>query len=574
MFKLFAQYAKKYKIEIILAPIFKIFEAVFGLITPFIVKNIIDNGINGDGGVNYIIEQGLILLALAVVGFAMTMVCQYLSIRVATNYGYILRNKLYEKINSFSYKELDTLTTSRLETNISNDLIATQNALMMMLRLAIRAPFIVVGALILSIFIAPNLCWIFLLGGVLLGLIIFLIGFISIPYNSKIQAGMDDLTKIGEDNLTGARIVRAFNKQDYERERFTYKTASVQQISERLSRFSSLSNPLNLLVINSCIILILYLGAINVSEGTLSQGDIVSLVNYMFQISAAIVVVANLIVIFAKGSSCAKRINEVFATETTLKVGNEKIDESELIKIEFKDVSFAYNKDASPAVTNINLTLLEGKTYGLIGGTGAGKTTLMYLMNHFYDVSDGHIYFQNKDIQNLSFKSVNENIAIVSQNPVLFRGTIKSNLKFANEDASDELMFKSLEIAQCLDVVEAKGGLEAKVNQGGKNFSGGQRQRLTIARSLCKNSRVLVLDDASSALDFKTDFNLRKAIKDKLKDKLIIYVSQRVSSIKDCDEIIVMEKGEIKGVGSHDELIKNCEAYRHICLSQNVEVQA
>lgn len=572
MFKLFAKYAKDYKLEIVLAPIFKIFEAVFGLITPLIVKNIVDKGINGDGGVNYVLIQGLILLILAIVGFLMTMVCQYFSIKVATNYAYILRNELYKKINSFSYREIDKFTPSKLETNLSNDLIATQNALMMMLRLAIRAPFIVIGALILSIFIAPSMAWIFLVGGVLLGLIIFIIGFVSIPYNLKVQSNVDELTKISDDNLTGARIVRAFNKSNYEKERYFVTSDTIQKISERLAKISSLSNPLNLLVINTCIVLILYLGSINVDSGSLTQGDIVSLVNYMSQISAAIVVVANLIVIFSKGSSCAKRINEVLSSSSSLVVGNKKVELDKKISIEFKNVNFAYNKDSKLSLENINLILQEGKTYGIIGGTGAGKTTLINLINHFYDVDSGQIYFQGKNIQEYSFENLNKNISLVSQNPVLFTGTIMSNLKFGNQNANLDLIEKSIKIAQCEDVVDSKGGLEGLINQEGKNLSGGQRQRLTIARALCKDARVVILDDASSALDFKTDFNLRKAIKDNLSDRLIIYVSQRVSSIKDCDEIIVLEKGKIAGIGNHQTLVKDCLAYQDICLSQNVEV--
>ena len=572
MFKLFAKYAKDYKLEIVLAPIFKIFEAVFGLITPLIVKNIIDKGINGDGGVNYVLIQGLVLLILAIVGFLMTMVCQYFSIKVATNYAYILRNELYKKINSFSYREIDKFTPSKLETNLSNDLIATQNALMMMLRLAIRAPFIVIGALILSIFIAPSMAWIFLVGGVLLGLIIFIIGFVSIPYNLKVQSNVDELTKISDDNLTGARIVRAFNKSNYEKERYFVTSDTIQKISERLAKISSLSNPLNLLVINTCIVLILYLGSINVDSGSLTQGDIVSLVNYMSQISAAIVVVANLIVIFSKGSSCAKRINKVLSSSSSLVVGNKEVELDKKISIEFKNVNFAYNKDSKLSLENINLILQEGKTYGIIGGTGAGKTTLINLINHFYDVDSGQIYFQGKNIQEYSFENLNKNISLVSQNPVLFTGTIMSNLKFGNQNANLDLIEKSIKIAQCEDVVDSKGGLEGLINQEGKNLSGGQKQRLTIARALCKDARVVILDDASSALDFKTDFNLRKAIKDNLSDRLIIYVSQRVSSIKDCDEIIVLEKGKIVGIGNHQTLVKDCLAYQDICLSQNVEV--
>ena len=292
----------------------------------------------------------------------------------------------------------------------------------------------------------------------------------------------------------------------------------------------------------------------------------------MSQISAAIVVVANLIVIFSKGSSCAKRINKVLSSSSSLVVGNKEVELDKKISIEFKNVNFAYNKDSKLSLENINLILQEGKTYGIIGGTGAGKTTLINLINHFYDVDSGQIYFQGKNIQEYSFENLNKNISLVSQNPVLFTGTLMSNLKFGNQNANLDLIEKSIKIAQCEDVVDSKGGLEGLINQEGKNLSGGQKQRLTIARALCKDARVVILDDASSALDFKTDFNLRKAIKDNLSDRLIIYVSQRVSSIKDCDEIIVLEKGKIVGIGNHQTLVKDCLAYQDICLSQNVEV--
>lgn len=568
MIKIFARYSKSYTLYIILAPIFKIFEAIFGLIVPLVIKDIIDKGIDGDLGVNYIINEGLILLALAIVGFLMTMVCQILSVKVSAEYAYAIRNDLYKKINTFSYKELDEFTASSLQTRLSSDIIQTQNAFAMMLRLAIRAPFIVVGSVIMSIIISPSLSWIFLVSGVLLGLIIFIIGFIAIPYNTKIQKNLDLETNIVDDNLTGARIVRAFNKEKYETNRFFKITGNIQQISTRLAKISSLSNPLNTIVVNFALMAILYLGAINISTDTLTQGAIVSLVNYMNQIAAAIVVVANLIVIFSKGSSSAKRLWQVIDAKSSLIVGNLNFNKDDRVKIEFDNVSFKYNKDSSYSLENFSYHFEEGKTYGIIGGTGSGKTTLINLICHFYDPSVGQILLNNKRIEEYKESSILENIGLVQQNPVLFSGSIESNLKFGKKDATKEEMEKAISLAQGENILESKGSLDALINQGGKNLSGGQRQRLAIARAFVKNPKILILDDSSSALDFKTDFNLRKAIKDNFKKQLVIFVSQRVNSIKDADEILVLEKGKLIASGKHNELLESSKVYKDFYLSQ------
>ena len=568
MIKIFARYSKSYTLYIILAPIFKIFEAIFGLIVPLVIKDIIDKGIDGDLGVNYIINEGLILLALAIVGFLMTMVCQILSVKVSAEYAYAIRNDLYKKINTFSYKELDEFTASSLQMRLSSDIIQTQNAFAMMLRLAIRAPFIVVGSVIMSIIISPSLSWIFLVSGVLLGLIIFIIGFIAIPYNTKIQKNLDLETNIVDDNLTGARIVRAFNKEKYETNRFFKITGNIQQISTRLAKISSLSNPLNTIVVNFALMAILYLGAINISTDTLTQGAIVSLVNYMNQIAAAIVVVANLIVIFSKGSSSAKRLWQVIDAKSSLIVGNLNFNKDDRVKIEFDNVSFKYNKDSSYSLENFSYHFEEGKTYGIIGGTGSGKTTLINLICHFYDPSVGQILLNNKRIEEYKESSILENIGLVQQNPVLFSGSIESNLKFGKKDATKEEMEKAISLAQGENILESKGSLDALINQGGKNLSGGQRQRLAIARAFVKNPKILILDDSSSALDFKTDFNLRKAIKDNFKKQLVIFVSQRVNSIKDADEILVLEKGKLIASGKHNELLESSKVYKDFYLSQ------
>lgn len=570
MLKLFAKYGKDYKLSIILAPIFKIFEAIFGLIVPLVVKNIIDKGIDGNQGVNYIIQQGLILLGLAVVGFLMTMVCQILAVKVSTAYAYSIRNDLYKKINTLSYKELDDFTPSSLQTRLSSDVIQTQNAFAMLLRLAIRAPFIIIGSVVMSIFVSPSLCWIFLVSGLLLGGVIFAIGFISIPYNSKIQSNLDIATNIVNDNLTGVRVVRAFNKQEHEKKRYYFTTATIQDISIRLAKISSLSNPLNTVIINAGLILILVLGSINFSSGSLTKGSIISLTNYMTQISQAVVVVANLIVIFSKGSSSSKRIWEVLNAKSSLIEGDKKVDNSQNMVIDFKNVSFKYNKDASNSISNFNYQFKQGNVYGIIGGTGSGKSTLMNLLCHFYDVDEGEVSINDVNVQEYEESSIIDNIGLVSQNPTLFSGTIESNLKFAKKDASDENIQKAIEIGQSKNIIQAKGGLNAEINQGGKNLSGGQRQRLTISRALVKDPKIIILDDASSALDFETDYKLRKAVREISKDKLVILISQRVNSIKDADQILVLDKGELVGSGDHSSLINNCKVYKDFCTSQEV----
>ncbi len=570
MLKLFAKYGKDYKLSIILAPIFKIFEAIFGLIVPLVVKNIIDKGINEGQGVNYIIQQGLILLGLAVVGFLMTMVCQMLAVKVSTAYAYSIRNDLYKKINTLSYKELDDFTPSSLQTRLSSDVIQTQNAFAMLLRLAIRAPFIIIGSVIMSIFVSPSLCWIFLVAGLLLGGVIMVIGFISIPYNSKIQSNLDTATNIVNDNLTGVRVVRAFNKQEHEKKRYYFTTATIQDISIRLAKISSLSNPLNTIIINAGLILILVFGSINVASKSLTQGSIVSLTNYMIQISQAVVVVANLIVIFSKGSSSAKRIWEVLNSQSSLIEGEKEVDKNQEMVIDFKDVCFKYNKDASNSISNFNYQFKQGNVYGIIGGTGSGKSTLMNLLCHFYDVDEGEVSINNINIKEYKETSVIDNIGLVSQNPTLFSGTIDSNLRFGDKDASDENIKKAIEIGQSSNIIQAKGGLSSAINQGGKNLSGGQRQRLTISRALVKDPKIIILDDASSALDFETDFKLRKAIREISKDKLVILISQRVNSIKDADHILVLDKGELVGSGQHSTLINSCKVYKDFCISQEV----
>lgn len=572
MFNLFKRYLKFYKIETILAPIFKLFEAVFALIVPLIIANIIDVGINGDGGQDYIINQGLILLALALIGFCSTMVCQLLAIRTSTGYGYKVRTDLYKKINSFSLRDINKFGPSSLQTRLSSDVVITQTGMALLLRLAVRAPFLVIGAIAMSFFVDAELAIIFTITGVVLGLVIYFVSKWSVPFNKRVQGGLDNLTTDLRDNLSGARVVRAFNREEYEREKYDRIADEIQNTSKKLAKISALLNPLNSIIVNAGIVAVLYFGGIGVDSGNLTQGDIVALINYMSQISLAIVVVSNLVVAFARASSSSNRIAGVLDEDSSIESGIEKPDFVEDI-IEFKNVTFKYSSKAEPALSNINVKIKRGQTVGVIGGTGSGKSTLINLIERYYDCSEGELLINKSNIKNLDLSYLRNNIGLVPQGATLFSGSVRSNVSFGNPAIDERDIEDSLKISQAWDFVNRSSKkFDTYVAPGGKNFSGGQRQRLTIARAIAKKPEILILDDASSALDFKTDYKLRQAIKEQMKKEVTtIMITQRVSSIKNADRIIVMDKGEIVGQGTHEELNKSCSIYREICLSQQVE---
>jgi len=569
MFRLFKRYLKFYKAETILAPIFKLLEAVFALIVPLIVANIIDNGINGDEGQEYILHQGLILLALALIGFCSTMVCQFLAIRTATGYGYRVRTDLYKKINTFSLKEINNFGPSSLQTRLTSDVVITQTGMALLLRLAVRAPFLVIGAIAMSFFVDTKLAIVFAITGVILGLVIFFVSKASVPFNKKVQGKLDELTISAKDNLTGARVVRAFNREEYEKKKFDRVAEELQNTAKTLSKISSLLNPLNSIIVNTGIIAVLFFGGIGVDSGNLTQGDIVALINYMTQISLAIVVVSNLVIAFAKSSSSSNRISEVLDTEPSIVSGNLKPRFTKNA-IKFENVTFKYSPNAEPALSNVTFDIKKGQTVGIIGGTGSGKSTLINLIERYYDASAGKVLINGVEIRKYDLSYLRERIGLVPQGAMLFSGTIRSNVSMGNPEATDRDIRRALDISQASSFVEASiKKLDTHVAQGGKNFSGGQRQRLTIARAIAKNPKILILDDASSALDFQTDYNLRRAIKTKMsKDVTTIMITQRVSSIKNADNIIVLDKGRIVGQGKHDSLVKTCEIYQEICRSQ------
>ncbi len=569
MIQLYKKYLSKYKFKALLGPFFKLIEACFELIVPLVVKNIIDIGIKQKNDINYILKMGGLLLLLAVIGLCSTLICQYFAAKVSMKAGTKLRKDLYEHISTLSLEEIDKATVSSLQTIITTDTMTFQTSVAMFMRLVVRAPFIVIGATIMAFTISIKVGFIFVIAGILIGLILFIIMKNSLPYNRAIQSNTDDITRITKENLTGARVVRAFNMQSYEKKRYDDKSDELEFISEKLAKLSSLLNPLMTAVINIALIAILYFGAFEVNVGSLTDGDITSLLNYMTQISVAIAVVANLVVVFSKASAASERIQRVFNLKSSIKDGEIKeFEENEEI-ISFENVSFAYHKNSDRALNNISFTLKQGQVTGIIGGTGAGKTTIINLISRLYDADEGQIKIYGKDIKIYSLEEIRKLISVVPQNSVLFSGTIKSNLTWRKDDVNEDEMWKCLEIAQAKEFVKKKElQLDEVVLQGGKNFSGGQRQRLTIARALIDNPKVLILDDSSSALDYKTDADMRAALKRECKDMCVIMVSQRATSIKNVDQIIVLDNGKIDAIGKHDELYLNSLLYREICDSQ------
>lgn len=566
MFKLYKKYLKYYKKEVILGPMFKLIEAIFELIVPLIMASIIDKGVkNLDSA--YVWKMGGVLVLAAAIGLCSTLVCQYFACQASQGVGTRLRNDLYEHINSLSFKEIDEFKISSLMTRMTNDINQVQTSVAMLIRLVVRAPFIVIGATIMAFIISNSLSVIFLTTGLLIFGLIFLIMKINIPKNKKVQGDLDNLTTITKENLSGARVVRAFSKEMYEENRFDVASNDLKRDSIRVGRISALLNPIISVIVNVAIVLILYFGSIKVNSGDISQGDMTALANYMNQILVAIVVVANLVVIFTKASASASRINEVFAATSSIKNGSLNSGTSKE-KIVFDNVSFAYNDEANNALENANFKILEGQTVGIIGSTGCGKSTIIRLLDRFYDPNSGDIYFNGNNLKDYDLTYLHSRIIPVLQKSSLIYGTIRDNICFG-EKFSDEEIIEALKNAQAYDfVMRQPDGLDTLVLEGGKNFSGGEKQRLSIARALVRKPEVLILDDSSSALDYKTDFELRKAIRGLDKSLTIIIISARVTSIKNSDVILAMDDAKIVGIGKHEELLKTSSVYKDIYISQ------
>lgn len=547
---------------------FKLLEAVFELIVPLIMANIIDIGVK-NGDTNYIAKQGVLLVILGVTGLLSALICQYSASFASQGVGTILRRDLFHHINTLSHKEIDIIGTPSLITRMTSDINQIQLAVAMLIRLVIRAPFLVVGAMIMASTVSLKLSVIFFGAAVLIGLTLYIIMSKSVPFFKTIQKRLDRISLISRENLRGNRVIRAFARQDEEEEKFSKAAQELTDASISAGRISVLLSPLTCIITNIAIALIIWFGGMNVNIGELSQGDIIALVNYMTQIMLAMVVVADLVVIFTRASASAQRINEILETKTS--VTEEKAEKNPTAEndnaIEFRNVSFSYGE--GEALKNVTFSIKKGETLGIIGGTGSGKSTFVNLIPRFYDATKGQVLVNGVDVKKYEIETLREKIGVVAQKTVLFKGSLRKNMQWGKEKATDDEIIKALKIAQSWDFVEKlPGKLDFDVAQGGKNFSGGQRQRLTIARALVKQPDILILDDSFSALDFATDANLRKELKEQTSGMTVVIVSQRASTIRNADKIVVLDEGECVGIGTHQELYKNCSEYREICLSQ------
>lgn len=571
MFRLYKKYLKKNIHWVIIGPVFKLLEAIFELLVPLVIKNMIDIGINGDGGKSYLIKQGVLLLIFAATGLCSTLVCQFIASRVSQRFGTDVRNDYFKHINSLSFKELDYLSTSSIITRQTNDIFNVEKSVAMLIRLVIRSPFIVIGSTALAFVINPIMGIVFLITGILLFIIFFMIMKLTLPRNKKIQKSLDNVTTITTENFTGVRQVRAFRKEEYEVNRFNDETSKLASLQVGLGKISAFLNPLTFIVVNAAIILVMYIGMYQMKTINLSVGDIQALINYLNQILIAIIAVTNLVTIFTKAQASSVRINEVFDMKSSINDGSYEEGLDTDVAIEFKNVTFNYNIDSYPAVSNLNFKVYKGQTIGIIGGTGSGKSTIVNLINRFYDTTSGDVYLNGRNIKDYKLSYVNHNISTVLQKAVLFNGNVIDNLCYGKKNASIDEINHALKVAQADFISKMPDGLNARVLQGGKNLSGGQRQRLSIARAILKDSPVLVLDDSSSALDYQTDYKLRMAIKELKKTTFII--SQRASSIAYADQIIVLDNGKIDAIGCHDELLEKSKLYREICISQEMSVK-
>ncbi len=564
------KYLKKYKKHLILGPIFKLLEAIFELIVPVVMAKIIDVGIANED-IGYIFKMGGVLVLLAVVGLAAALFCQYVASRCSQGFGTELRNVLFMHINMLSMSETDKFGTSSMITRFNSDINQVQLGVAMLIRLAIRAPFLVIGATVSAILLKPSMSWIFLIAAPLVALALWLIMKKTMPAYTKNQRKLDKITSIAREDLSGIRVVRAFTEQEREQKRFEEATEDYSSSVIAISRISALLNPLTFLIINFAIVALLYFGAKKINVGGLTQGELIAFINYMTQISLALVVVANMAVLFSKSYASAKRVSELLTTQSSVSdEGNTDVEPIEgASAISFKSVSFQYG-GGGYALKNLTVDIAKGETVGIIGGTGSGKSTLINLIPRFYDVSEGELLINGEDIKKYPLRQLRSKIGLVPQQAMLFSGTIRSNLQWRKKDASDDEIYAALKTAQAYDFVMQKSGkLDETVQQKGKNFSGGQRQRLSIARALVGSPEIIILDDSMSALDFATDLALRRALNSDLpKDTTKIIISQRATSLKNADKIIVLDKGEVAGIGSHRDLLEKCEVYREIYESQ------
>ena len=571
--KRYFQYLKEYKWSCIFGALSKWIEAVLELLVPLVVANIIDVGIGERGSISYVLAGGGVMLAMGAVGFGCAIFCQRSASIASQGFGTNVRNALFRHINTLSYRELDKIGTASLVTRTTNDVNQMQSAVAMIIRLVVRAPFIAVGSVILCFTIDWQIGLIVTVVAVLVGLVLWVIMHKSVPYYSKNQKKLDRLTQITNENLEGARVVRAFSRREGERERFDAAAEDMLQNSLRIGKISAWLNPLTFAIVNFGVAIILFVSGYKVNtDATFTSGEIVALINYMTQILNAMIVISNLVSLFTKAHASMNRVSEVFDTHSSIDVGGTAQPDLGAPAIRMKDVSFSYAGTEQYSLSDVTLDIPRGATVGIIGGTGSGKSTLVSLLPRLYDVSRGEVEIFGHNVKEYPARTLRDLFGVVPQSAALFSGTVRSNLQWGKSDATDEEMAEALKVACAYDFIMQRGGLDEPVTEAGKNFSGGQRQRLTIARAIVGRPPILVLDDSCSALDFATDAQVRKNIA-ALKDVTTVIISQRASSIRNADVIFVMEDGRIAGRGKHDELYETCPLYREICDSQS-RVQA
>ena len=565
-------YLKGYEKETILGPLFKLLEASFELIVPLVMAAIIDNGVaNSDKP--YIMKMCMILFLLAVVGLTCSITAQYFAAKAAVGFSAKLRHALFEHIQTLSFSEMDTVGTSTLITRMTSDVNQTQNGVNLVLRLFLRSPFIVFGAMIMAFTIDFKAALIFVVTIPLLSVIVFGVMLVSIPLYKKVQAALDKVLGITRENLTGSRVIRAFNKEADETENFNASNDTLTRIQLYVGKISALMNPLTYVIINGAIVVLIWTGAIRVNSGYITQGQVVALVNYMSQILVELIKLANLIININKSIACGNRIQSVFEMQSSVLDPKEAVSvekgKEKVPAAEFSHVSLTYAGAGEESLTDIDFVVQKGETVGIIGGTGSGKSSVVNMIPRFYDATRGSVKVNGVDVRDYTLEDLRSRIGMVLQKAVLFKGTIRENLLWGNENATDEELMQALTIAQAKEFVDKKeGGLDFMIEQGGKNLSGGQRQRMTIARAVVKKPEILILDDSASALDFATDAKLRMAIRDMEEKATVFIVSQRAASIMFADKIIVLDDGEIVGMGTHEELLKQCEVYQEIYYSQ------
>lgn len=576
----FARFLKQFKKEVLIGPIFKLTEAVFELIVPLVMAQIIDVGIaNGDRG--YVLRMGGVMVLLGLVGLGCALICQYCAARASQGFGTVLRSEMFRHINTLSHGEIDQIGTPSLITRITNDVNQLQLAVAMLIRLVVRAPFLVIGATVMALLLDWKLACIFFVAAPLMALVLYLVMSRSIPFYRIIQKKLDRISLITRENLSGVRVIRAFSRQEKEKERFAQASEDQMTTSITVGRISALLNPLTSAIINLAIAAVIWFGGFRVDAGGMTQGEVIAFVNYLNQILLAMIVVANLVVIFTKAAASATRVDEVLELHPSIvnRVSRPAQEVEGSPEIAFDAVSFAYPDAGAYSLSDISFTVARGQTLGIIGGTGCGKSTLVNLIPRFYEVSQGCIRVDGVDVRDYPMDQLRGKVGIVPQRAVLFSGTLRQNMQWRKQDATDEEIWQALETAQAASFVrKMPDGLDSVILQGGKNLSGGQKQRLTIARALVGEPEILILDDSASALDFATDAALRQAIAKFSAERgnrmTTIIVSQRANTVRYADQIVVLDDGKAAGIGTHEQLLESCQTYREIYWSQNERQEA